>query len=616
VRLAAAAALGRIGADAQVAIRELVEALTRPTGRTESEANRDVRRSSAEALISIADVLQQEGKTEAIDDLVYASAGLKENGFSPSAEQVSNDADMLRSLRWFNLIKGLLVWIQRYRSIALGISAYVLLWLFLYWKSPRLVFHINEALKPVAGYKLPRFLGGIPLSYLVLGGFFHYRPRVLDAWVAQYIGSARLKFEKKRTVEQRAVHVELPVLLDDKGISALSVNDLRLYFERKRTCVLICGEGGAGKTSLACQLCRWAMASDDSVRLGKHPMLAVLLEQEDLETELGNNFLIDSVRRELRYLTDQAESPSSELVEKLLDNRRVLVAIDGFSETSQENRNKIQPGNPTFSARALVITSRLEEKVAGMDPTVVKPMRVKGNHLSTFMEAYLVRRNKKELFDDVEYFGDLGKLSLMVGEKEVTVLLAKLYGEQMISAKECASMGKLPENIPDLMLEYLNELNRNARPTRLDDRVVHKVAKVIAWECLRESFRPMAARIDRVLERLDGQSDAVEARLAYLESGLRVVQTIGAGRDRIRFTLDPLAEYLAALQVMENSGGDEQSWWRLLGETACVDFETIKGFLLALIDCCQTKGNDVKVPDSVLRELIRQQSAGKAAPQP
>jgi hypothetical protein len=110
-----------------------------------------------------------------------------------------------------------------------------------------------------------------------------------------------------------------------------------------------------------------------------------------------------------------------------------------------------------------------------------------------------------------------------------------------------------------------------------------------------------------------GQSDVVEERLAYLEGNLRVVQTIGAGRDRIRFTLDPLAEYLAALQVMENSGEDEQSWCKLLAETACVDFETIKGFLLALIDCCQTKGNDVKVPNSVLRELVRQQSASKPA---
>ena len=109
-------------------------------------------------------------------------------------------------------MKGVLNWIQRYRLPAFAIFAYVLLWLLLYWKRPYLIFQINETLKPYAGHKLPKFIGGIPLSYLILGGIFHYRARVLDASVAAYIGAARRKFESGLTVNQRDVHVELPAL--------------------------------------------------------------------------------------------------------------------------------------------------------------------------------------------------------------------------------------------------------------------------------------------------------------------------------------------------------------------------------------------------------------------
>jgi hypothetical protein len=38
------------------------------------------------------------------------------------------------------------------------------------------------------------------------------------------------------------------------------------------------------------------------------------------------------------------------------------------------------------------------------------------------------------------------------------------------------------------------------------------------------------------------------------------VQVIGAGRDRVKFALDPLAEYLAGLYVVEHYGGNEQLW--------------------------------------------------------
>ena len=598
VRGAAAVSLGELGADAYDALNQLISVVKRST--KDNDDDRNVARATADALVKIAYALELKGRTDVIQRLVDAARELKRAGRPENASQIDGVAEDLTSLRLFNQLRGTLEWIQRYRIPILAICIYALLWFFLYWRFPLTVFRINDAMKPYLGYTLPKALGGIPLSYLVLGGLFHYRPRVLDAWVAHNIGTARRNFQKKPTVQQRLVHVELPVFLNAKPVSRLSAADLRPSFEKDRNCVLICGEGGAGKTSLACEICNWAM-SESEERLTAHLMIPVLLEEENLEENQNDHIVIQAAQSELWFLLESAAAPSAELVDKLLKNRRVLVVVDGLSEMSEEKRRAIRPSHPGFAARALVATSRLEEAPMCVDSTLIRPMRIQRDHLSTFMEAYLVQRNRKELFSDSEYFDDLGKLSRMAGEREVTVLLAKLYAEQMIGVKETPSSARLPENIPDLMLQYLNELNRGVKPHRLDDRFVHKSAKVIAWECLKETFRPTAADLERVDNKLGENRNVV----SYLEDHLRVVQTTGAGRDRIRFTLDPLAEYLAALQLLEDLKGDEEGWRRFLAHTDATRGEpqAIRGFLAAVQDCCLTKGVEVGVPRFVPSEL-------------
>ena len=61
-----------------------------------------------------------------------------------------------------------------------------------------------------------------------------------------------------------------------EGISAKAFQPI---FDKKKVTLLIVGEGGAGKTSLACQMATWAMAEEPEQRLCKtHQMLPVLIE--------------------------------------------------------------------------------------------------------------------------------------------------------------------------------------------------------------------------------------------------------------------------------------------------------------------------------------------------
>lgn len=279
----------------------------------------------------------------------------------------------------------------------------------------------------------------------------------------------------------------------------------------------------------------------------------------------------------------------------------MLVIVDGLLEMSQATRNKIRPVNPEFAANALLVTSRLEESLDGVTKTILHPVRVQGNRLSSFMDAYLAQKGTRAFFEDTEFFAACSRLSMMIGDRDITVLLVKLYADQMIASKDRAQ-DRLPETIPDLMLEYLNELNR--READLDDRVVHAVAKAIAWECLRQNYRPMPARIDAVLEALGG-SDAAHVRIRYLEQKLRLVQTVGAARDQAKFALDPLSEYLAGLYVVEHYRDNEQLWREFFAKAdgTLAGPELINGFLLAVRDCCVAKGPDANVSPLIAEEL-------------
>ena len=79
----------------------------------------------------------------------------------------------------------------------------------------------------------------------------------------------------------------------------------------------------------------------------------------------------------------------------------------------------------------------------------------------------------------------------------------------------------------------------------------------------------------------------------------------------INFTLDPLAEYLAALWLIETFGPDEHVWRTVLAEmdASLGAPDTIAGFILALRDCCTVKGKDFGVPTFVANELSSRLSA-------
>ena len=614
VRGSAAQALGALGAAARAAVPDLTAALKDP--------DENVCNSAAGALGSIAGGLQTQAHQMTAADLAKTIAGLTaaEKGMEGPNTHITDPtvkpplhvalAAMRLELesKQQSLVYRATRWALGHKAITGG-ALYVLcclsFCLLLLAVRPLWILRINDWLQPYTDISLPSFLGGVkvPARTVLLVGFFHYHPRVLDAWVAAHAAKARREFVKKDTVRDRRVCVPIPVVLDDATVASLGGPDLRPTFSQARGCLLITGEGGAGKTTMACQVAGWALAEDKSQRLCDHLMLPVLIEHEiDFKVAAGKDPLKEAICGQLQFLIEEAETIPDELLERLLRQRRVLVIVDHFSEMSEATRQQIRPAAPEFPVNALIVTSRLQEEMDGMPQTALKPLRIEGNRLSSFMEAYLTRRGKRALFEDTEYFDACRRLSLMVGQRKITVLLAKLFAEQMIAAKEGTGDGYLPDNVPDLMLSYLNELNRGAGANDLDNRAVQADAKVIAWECLKLSFRPAPARRDEVLAAV---GDNAEVHLKYLERRLRLLQTVPPAEDQIRFALDPLAESLAALHLVETFGKKEAPWRKFLVQAESMPGgpEAIRGFLLAVRDCCLAKGRPIKVPAFVTEKL-------------
>jgi HEAT repeat protein len=628
VRLNAAAALGRIGLEAKPAIPALIAAL--------QDEKMEVRRNAANGLGGIAGVFQDKAKTlssaELEKDISELEKALKivEDPQSQFAEEdiavVRRPLLALKAEQETRFFDRALEWIIQHKWL-LAATSYVifvpLLWLVLLWLRPLWLLHINNALKPYTDVPLP-FIGiSVPIRYALFVGFFHYHSRVLDAWVAAHVKSVREEFQEKDTVRDRNIYIPVPVVLDGETLPQLTAQDLREKFKKKRGCLLIWGEGGAGKTSLACQIAKSAVAEDEAERLCEHPMLPVLIEEElDFEAADKPPF-ITAIRGQLQDLTNEPNPVSEELLERLLRQRRVLVIVDHLSEMSDATRKAIRPELPDFCVNALVITSRTEETLGKVIKTTLKPLRIEGNRLSSFMEAYLTQRGKRDRFTDAEFFDACSRLSAMVGVRNITVLLAKLYAEQLIAVKDGTASGvgvqglaPLPDNIPDLMLSYLNELNRDVNGDKFDDRIIQDDAKAIAWECLKETYRPTTAKRNDALAALTG--DNAENRLKYLEDRLRLIQTIGPAQDQIRFALDPLAEYLAALHLLEDYGKNQGAWRKFLSQVTTIPGSptAIQGFLLAVRDCCLAKGAQSKVPDFVAQELEKRAGLPPASGQP
>jgi HEAT repeat protein len=496
-------------------------------------------------------------------------------------------------------------------GVLLYVVGLLLLWVTMLRLRPLWLLWINDALRPYTDITLPAWLGSMrwSLRYVFLVGFFHYPRRVLDAWVEAHVDAVQENFTHLQTVKERLAYVPMPLMLHD-GASAQDlfdphVEDFREFFLQPAAVLLIQGEEGVGKTSLACQLAASALHPDPQIRLCPHLMLPVLLE-EDLAISPGQDtstVLIDAVRDVLVDLMSGSRDLSVDLLGHLLRQRRILLIVDHLSGMGQATRDVIKPQRVGFPAKALIVTSRFVEQL-GVNMQHVVPQRLASTHLAGFVDAYLMLKQARHKLNDASYFDLCRRLANLAHEGDITVLLARMFIDQAVSSESADVLSKAtPRDIPELMRGYLHWLNNaaNGAPMVLD-ATLEDVAQQIAWECVKDTLRPSRAHISAIQTLL---ADRFGPLQRLIDLGLVVCS--GPAKAWIRFTLDPLAEYLAGLHLVQQYGESETLWHGCLARAQAIPGapQTIKAFLLALRDCCATTGAAAGVPDFVLVELSK-----------
>jgi HEAT repeat protein len=505
-------------------------------------------------------------------------------------------------------------------------------WFLLLWRSPLRLWTINELLKSLPEFRLPNAqVTPLGLRTYLMVSFFQYHPRVLEAWLELYWEQIDRTFAERADVAERKIHIMLPVAFKGIVIQQPTVRNFGDMFVNGPVCVRIRGEAGSGKTSLACQIAKWAMAEQPSQRLAEHRMLPVIIQEDfevspstdstslkeavhepphkgagvqpaSLSTELARTLgtdlstdsstqcaapsLVEAIRKQVSTLIGNSAEVSPGLIKQLLKQKRLLLLIDGRRQTANGVAGTI---------------------LSDLATEVIEPLRIEADHVSEFMGAYLRERGKRDLFSDREFLEGCAGLAETVGERNITPLLARMYVDQMIVSKEAIRTRPLPGNTPGLILAHLDELNRHVPPEdAIENVLAHQMAKAIAWECVRSNFSPVAVRIQDLATVLPLEFP-INRCLPYLRDNLRLIAFLDSSSPRLRFVFDAFAEYLAGLHLTQLLGSSEASWREFLDDavTKNASRASIKGFILAVRDCCLAQAKESRIPEFVEGELGR-----------
>lgn len=645
VRAIAAYALGQLGSFAASAIPALGEALSTKDNASVSYAkdrSKNVRSAAAYALGRIAlDCLDKAPKMEpkqlsvALQGLETAQEALS-GDLSDYADVVETKVEardnMRRAIERLDEVQqqrnrfSLLKWAYNNRVISLLITAWMLTGLLL-WRWPLALLRVNDGLKSVTALKLPAPLDSVSLApgYLLGYGCFHYHPRVLDAWVKKYAGAARNRLREKPSFAERSVYVDIPLRFPD-GDRRPAPDDFHALFAARSAALLLRGEGGSGKTTLACQMALWALADRDTGRLCRgHRMLPVFIEENLAAGGLaGDALLLQVLQRRIKGLTGEEDLPEPDLVKSLLRERRVLVIVDGLSELSKDTRSLFQPDGSALPLNALVLTSRAEEKLSAAETLTVESRLLNWQQVADFLADCLTQSGKEELLARPDFPEGLLRFSALVGGRPITAMLARLYAQHMIDFAE-QIVSERPQNIPELMDAYVNEVCRRAEDAPYQQHEIHEMAQAIAWECLKTTLTPAGARYDDAMKALSTPPEGRSARpyqkdaraaITFFTDRLRLLRKSGMAGDRLKFTLDPLSEYLAARHLVVSLWRDNATEWDGFftdAETKPDAPQSIAGFLRALGDVCEAFGAESGVPANVpprLRAFLKEEPPG------
>jgi len=345
------------------------------------------------------------------------------------------------------------------------------------------------------------------------------------------------------------------------------------------------------------------MSNEGEIRLLPHPILPVFIVQD-------TSNLTDTVTRSLREMLGEEELPD-DLVRGLLSAQRLLIIVDGLSErepATQELVTRLFGESTIFNS--LVITSRSEPRLGATERTTLFPVLLDAKRVVPFIVDYLARLEAVEALQDGRVQLQLGEQILDLAESSggkapVTPLLVKLFVDSAVGrATTSMSLHDMPRVVPDVFIDYLRRLNSgdDQEGTSAQDEAFIAGGQVLAVVSLGATLIPGDFAPQEALEALGkanpgGQNESLLARL--VASGLIERRLLG-GIPFLRFSLDPVAEYLAAIRklfVMRPRGASAVGQYA--GELSRIESypRACDGYLTAFATCYRVYHSLLGLPE-------------------
>jgi hypothetical protein len=420
--------------------------------------------------------------------------------------------------------------------------------------------------------------------------------RALDAWVAACAPDARVRFAELKVVRDRRIALDLPLLLDGSRIEQ-SWPVLDSLFRKPALALLVCGPGGAGKTTLACQVGRRALGENGMSPLGGVTCLPLLVDRDLDAAETGDGlvpFLAGSLRASIGV-----PRISVTLTAALLRSGRIMVIADGLSERNDATRRAFDPGRSDFPIMRLVATSRDTDR--GNMSNVLETLAIPPDALYSFIASYvraISQETKTPNLDEADIHEACAQLKRLLGERLTTPLLAGMWAEE-IGRGEKTTASRI-QGVAALIDAYVDRLLAPASVGKgqLDDLRLDLVQ--IATHELGDSFTPGWLTRSQVLSALRERSvENADNRINVLLDS-QLIEEDSNNPGLMRVALDPITEHLVARARMEVFADDAEQWRSF---QVSLRRRSAPGFVDALRACAEHPVYGRRLPGPVRRWL-------------
>jgi photosystem II stability/assembly factor-like uncharacterized protein len=402
------------------------------------------------------------------------------------------------------------------------------------------------------------------------GLFLITRARALDAVVAEFAPVALAEMEKLPEAAARHIWVAAPLQVEDELFGRTStpfadsaptakgelyirgLTELKRHLVPRRWWLSIEGPGGVGKSSLAFQMARWFAARDARGRL--HLAQAIPIYVRSLKEGLDAEVLA-----ELKRIVELPRM-STQLSGALLSQRRVLALVDGVSEKAADlealELGALNPAKGAVLTHLAVLTSRRRIQIPEVVKVLPKPVDLgtiddvltrylddvvgAGRFSATQREA--IREALKGIMKEMSDENGQAPQIPMVFVKLIIQRADEVLATDDSSATTEKAEAALPKDLGELVDAYVASL-LEAHPDGVSEAAQ---ARRAALACVSPDgvpkLRPLAAYEAKSLTLLQLEG--------LVTTGLMVKDAHDVGDPRYKFALDPIAEYLAAKELV------------------------------------------------------------------